>query len=200
MDYLKFLLCVLFLVQADEKTHKYTENEAVLLWVNKVGPFNNPMETYPYYKSHIAFCNRASELQVAHSEFHYERWEGLGSLLEGNNLVHSGIPIKFKRNQDKQTICTMKLDAKKMEYLIEGIKSRYWFSMYLDELPIWGMVGEMIAAETNPDISEPYVYTHKSFSIGYNDNRIIEVNLTSEEPELLKDLANGEVDREIKMT
>ena len=109
----------------------WEENEAVLLWVNKVGPFNNPMETYPYYKSHIPFCNRASELQVAHNEFHYERWEGLGSLLEGNNLVHSGIPIKFKRNQEKSTICTMKLDQSKMQYLIDGIKQSYWFSATL---------------------------------------------------------------------
>lgn len=200
MDYVKIILflCVLFLVQADEKTHKYKENEAVLLWVNKVGPFNNPMETYPYYKSHIPFCNRASELQVAHSEFHYERWEGLGSLLEGNNLVHSGIPIKYKRNQEKQTICTMKLDAKKMKYLTDGIKSSYWFSMYLDELPIWGMVGEMIAEDATPELSRPYVYTHKSFQVGYNDNRIIEVNLTSEEPELLTLGASGTL--EIKMT
>jgi len=187
------------LTYADEKTHRYKENEAVLLWVNKVGPFNNPMETYPYYKSHIPFCNRASELQVAHNEFHYERWEGLGSLLEGNNLVHSGIPIKYKRNQEKSTICTMKLDKSKMDYLVEGIKQSYWFSMYLDDLPIWGMVGEMIPQDANPEVSDPWVYTHKSFSIGWNGDRVIEVNLTSEDPRQLKfNAEQNEV--EIKMT
>lgn len=29
---------------------------------------------------------------------------------------------------------------------------------------------------------ESLVYTHKKFSISYNDNRIIQVNLTSENP------------------
>jgi transmembrane 9 superfamily protein 3 len=199
---LLFLTALLgLLTLADEKSHIYKENEAVLLWVNKVGPFNNPMETYPYYKSHIPFCNRASELQVAHNEFHYERWEGLGSLLEGNNLVHSGIPIKFKRNREKSTICTMKLDKHKMQYLIDGIKQSYWFSMYLDELPIWGMVGEMIPTDENPEVVEPWVYTHKSFSIGWNKDslgdRVIEVNLTSEDPRQLK-LTDSTM--EIKMT
>jgi len=191
-----FLL--IYICLGDEKTHKYSENEAVLLWVNKVGPFNNPMETYPYYRSHIPFCNRASELQVAHSEFHYKRWEGLGSVLEGNNLVHSGIPIKFQRNQEKSTICTMKLNQKKMNYLIEGIKQSYWFSMYLDELPIWGMVGEMIFSE-DETVVDPFVYTHKAFSIAYNGERIIEVNLTSEDPVQLLPVGSGE-ETEIKMT
>jgi len=191
---------LVLLLSADEHTHTYDENEPVLLWVNKVGPFNNPMETYPYYNSHVPFCNRASELQVAHNEFHYARWEGLGSLLEGNNLIHSGIPIKFKRNQEKSTICTMKLDAQKMKYLIEGVEQHYWFSMYLDDLPIWGMVGELIASTTNPDVMEPYVYTHKSFSVGYNGNRIIEVNLTAEDPVVLSKMTHGEKQQEIKMT
>eukprot|EP00494_Astrolonche_serrata_P024287 UN24545 len=69
--------------------------------------------------------------------------------------------------------------------------------MYLDDLPIWGMVGEMIPSESNPEVLEPYVYTHKSFEIGYNSDRIIEVNLTSEEPVLLNE---GDSEREIKMT
>jgi len=199
----KFLVIyayILLLCSCDEGTHTYNENEAVLLWVNKVGPFNNPMETYPYYKSHIPFCNRASELQVAHSEFHYERWEGIGSLLEGNNLVHSGIPIKFKRNQGKSTICTMKLGVSEMNYLIAGIEQSYWFSMYLDELPIWGMVGEMIQSESSPELKDPYVYTHKSFSIGYNGNRIVGVNLTSEDPVALNTVSPGDNPTEIKMT
>ena len=45
--------------------------------------------------------------------------------------------------------------------------------MYLDDLPIWGIVGEM-------DEKDFYIWTHKKFEIGYNGQQIIDVNLTSE--------------------
>ena len=33
----------------DDTTHKYEEGDPVVLWANKVGPFNNPLETYEYF-------------------------------------------------------------------------------------------------------------------------------------------------------
>jgi transmembrane 9 superfamily protein 3 len=62
--------------------------------------------------------------------------------------------------------------------------------MYIDELPMWGMLGEYMMAELpsvkageNPVVREQgFLYTHTEFSISYNRNQIIEVNLTSENP------------------
>ena len=45
--------------------------------------------------------------------------------------------------------------------------------MFLDDLPIWGIVGEM-------EEKEFYIWTYKKLEIGYNGNQIIDVNLTSE--------------------
>jgi transmembrane 9 superfamily protein 3 len=78
-----------------------------------------------------------------------------------------------------------------------------------DELPIWGMVGELsnteeahhihpIAAKVQwssavamaRDAAPAYLYTHKSFSIAYNGDQIVQVNLTSEVP---KPIRKGEV-------
>jgi transmembrane 9 superfamily protein 3 len=64
-----------------------------------------------------------------------------------------------------------------------------WYQFFLDDLPIWGMVGELAAPEV-PEGSpvpaegegEPLLYTHKKFVVAYNGNRIIQVNLTSESP------------------
>ena len=63
-----------------------------------------------------------------------------------------------------------------------------WYQLYLDDLPIWGMVGELTSSEADgvPESEwgegEPLLYTHKKFVIGYNNDRIIQVNLTSENP------------------
>merc|ERR1711944_239907 len=46
---------------------------------------------------------------------------------------------------------------------------------YIDDLPIWGIVGE-----TENKGESLYMWTHKKFEIGYNGNRIVDVNLTSE--------------------
>ena len=34
-------------VKADEETHRYVAGEELVLWTNKVGPYNNPQENYP---------------------------------------------------------------------------------------------------------------------------------------------------------
>ena len=60
-----------------------------------------------------------------------------------------------------------------------SVKNHYWYQMYLDDLPIWGIVGEM-------EDKEFYIWTHKKFEIGYNGNQIIDVNLTSEGKTKLK--------------
>ena len=39
--------------------------------------------------------------------------------------------------------------------------------MYLDDLPIWGIVGEIDDKADNY-----YVWTHKKFEIGYNDDQV----------------------------
>ena len=59
------------------------------------------------------------------------------------------------------------------------VKNHYWYQMYLDDLPIWGIVGEM-------EEKEFYIWTHKKFEIGYNGDQIIDVNLTSEGKTKLK--------------
>jgi transmembrane 9 superfamily protein 3 len=75
--------------------------------------------------------------------------------------------------------------------------------MYLDDLPVWGMVGEMLQSPTQlkksekddldrlehvADISDaeltrdlsPYVYTTRNLIISYNKDRIVKVDLTSD--------------------
>jgi len=46
---------------------------------------------------------------------------------------------------------------------------------------MWGMVGEVLRDDTHGRM-EKHIFTHRSLSIAYSGNRIIEVNLTSENP------------------
>lgn len=51
----------------------------------------------------------------------------------------------------------------------------------MDDLPIWGFVGP--PPEQTKGDSNVYIYTHKTFDIAYNGERVIHVNLTSESPQ-----------------
>ncbi len=57
----------------------------MIVWVNKVGPFQNPQESYSYYD--LPFCQ---------PDKHVESAEGLGEALQGYELVQSDISIPFK--------------------------------------------------------------------------------------------------------
>ena len=85
------------------------------LWVNKVGPYNNPQETYNYYS--LPFCRRARDqptpvLDEAAPNAQpplppclvrsrrprkqlRRKWAGLGEALQGNELIDSGMEITF---------------------------------------------------------------------------------------------------------
>lgn len=69
----------------------------------------------------------------------------------------------------------MILTEDKLKAFKYAVKNHYWYQMYLDDLPIWGIVGEM---ENNGE--DLYIWTHKKFEIGHNGDQIVEVNLTSE--------------------
>ena len=62
--------------------------DKVRLWVNKVGPFNNPQETYNYY--YLPFCRPNMD------EKPKSKWGGLGEVLQGNQLIDSQLDVKFR--------------------------------------------------------------------------------------------------------
>ena len=68
----------------------------------------------------------------------------------------------------KTEYCKIKLDDKNLKTLLYAVKNHYWYQMYLDDLPIWGIVGEIEEKE-----EEYYIWTHKKFEIGYNGDQVL---------------------------
>ncbi|KAF3529101.1 hypothetical protein DY000_02041346 [Brassica cretica] len=152
--------CIFLLLSpalASESDHKYQADEQVTLWVNKVGPYNNPQETYNYYS--LPFCRK--------TENTIHKWGGLGEVLGGNELIDSQIDIKFLKNVDRSVICQLELDEAKVKHFKDAIENSYWFELFMgiilrllifclasfwqimfmayvdassDDLPLWGMI------------------------------------------------------------
>jgi len=150
----------------NEHDHKYEENEEVVLWMNTVGPYHNRQETYGYFT--LPFCRGPKD-----SISHYH--ETIAEALQGTELDFSGLQIDFMVNRGKKPYCEVALDDENLKAFLYAVKNHYWYQMYLDDLPIWGIVGEIDDKGENY-----YVWSHKKFEIGYNEDQIVDVNLTSE--------------------
>ncbi|XP_052204709.1 transmembrane 9 superfamily member 1-like isoform X2 [Diospyros lotus] len=178
VSFLAFVaLLVVSPARASESDHKYQLDDPVTLWVNKVGPYNNPQETYNYYS--LPFCHPSGN--AAH------KWGGLGEVLGGNELIDSQLDIKFQKNVDRNPYCELELDEVKVNQFKDAIESSYWLEFFM------GYVGE-VHLDKNSDNEKYMLYTHKNITIKFNKDRIIQVHLNHESPKPL------EVGRTLDMT
>eukprot|EP01038_Epipyxis_sp_PR26KG_P006465 gene6465-8894_t len=168
-----YIICILTLIYADDNDHQYKVDDPVTLWVNSVGPYHNPQETYPYYQ--LPFCKPEHGIETK------KRVSGIGEILEGNELRNSGLKLHFAKNIDREDVCDMVLTKSSVAEFELAVDSQYWYELFMDDLPMWGMVGEVLRDDAHGRM-EKHIFTHRSVSIAYNGNRIIEVNLTSENP------------------
>jgi transmembrane 9 superfamily protein 3 len=139
--------------------------------------------------------------------FNELKWHSLGERISGHALRHSGHDLSFNKGGD-ETCRTAPLTAKEAKLFQHAIQHRWFYQMYLDDLPVWGMVGEMLQspsqlkksekddldrlehvaeisdAELTRDLS-PYVYTTRNLVISYNKDRVVKVDLTSDPKSLM---------------
>nr|XP_054773969.1 transmembrane 9 superfamily member 3-like [Lytechinus pictus] len=160
------IFTLIFVVKGDEHTHEYEDKEEVVLWMNTVGPYHNRQETYSYFS--LPFC-RGPQQGISH--YH----ETLGEALQGVELEFSGLDIDFKLDKPQTQYCEIEVTDEILRAFSYAVKNHYWYQMYIDDLPIWGIIGE--ADDNGQDY---HIWTHKKLDIGYNGNQIVDVNLTSE--------------------
>lgn len=137
----------------------------------------------------------------------------MGEHLGGHALRHSGHDITFLQSNAAPEKCTTKpLTKEEAEHFSKAIQHRWFYQLYLDDLPVWGMVGEMLPKADSFSVKEkddldrldhmseltdeeignlhPYVYTNRNLVISYNGDQIVKVDLTSD-PRSLKPIKEG---------
>lgn len=155
-------------VKCDEHTHRYEYDEEVVLWMNTVGPYVNHQETYNYFS--LPFC-RGPKKEISH--YH----ETIAEAIQGVELEFSGLDMRFQVNvPEPKEYCSVHLTEADAESFKYAIRNLYSYQMYLDDLPIEGLIGEFKRNRDNT--RESYrLYTHKDFKISYNKDRIVGVEV-----------------------
>lgn len=187
----------LALVDADEYNHRYKVGDQVHFYVHKVGPYSNPQEAYNYYS--LPYCAPDNEHHPSNNQssekeglFNKLRSNSIGEYIGGHALRHSGHSVQYAPKQDYTESCTNKLTTQEdADKFIQAAQKQWIYQMYLDDLPVWGMVGEMHGTPIGDNGKEfnqprfnspgvPHIYTDRVISIKYNRDRIISVDLHSD--------------------
>lgn len=135
------LLCLLFLQLAWTATYK--EGDPVMLYVNKVGPYHNPQETYHYYTLPVCrpkevgdcgfwfqlefcclfFLRHRSVIFIVDLFISQVRHKALslGEVLDGDRMAESLYNIRFRENTERQTLCQLTLSEKDVCTFVSAI-------------------------------------------------------------------------------
>mmetsp|Transcript_22061 Transcript_22061/g.50405 ORF Transcript_22061/g.50405 Transcript_22061/m.50405 type:complete len:617 (-) Transcript_22061:50-1900(-) len=183
-------------VRGDQSTHTYKEQEAVVVWTDKVGPYNNPQETYSY--DTLGLCELEGDITVQQGDV------GIGESLQGHDLYSSPrLKIQFGVTLRKTPVCSMTISGERAGTLGAMINDNYWYELFIDDLPIWAFVGQhsKFAIDTSrisqigktnasvvgendhllpPELRGkpvPRIYAHRHFTFFTNGDQIIEVDM-----------------------
>ncbi|XP_040994928.1 transmembrane 9 superfamily member 5-like isoform X2 [Juglans microcarpa x Juglans regia] len=117
---------------ASPNHRQYNMGDLVPLYVNKVGPLNNPSETYYYYD--LPFCRPDPVIQ---------KKESFGEVLNGDRLTNALYELKFRENITGKTLCQKRLRVPEVAKFRDVVSEDFYFQMYFDDLPLWGFIGKV---------------------------------------------------------
>lgn len=77
----------------------------------------------------------------------------------------SRIVIHYGQQVDRASECSgpVTLTSSEVEEFKHAVENEYWSEMFIDDLPVWGMIGQTDSG---------MLYTHKAFHIKYNKDRV----------------------------
>ncbi|KAI9384298.1 hypothetical protein POPTR_012G042300v4 [Populus trichocarpa] len=180
------VLLVLSVDQAssDEPDHRYRQGDQVPFYVNKVGPFHNPSETYRYFDLPYCLPDSAKEKRLS-----------LGEVLNGDRLVSGPFPIEFLRERKSVPVCKKKLSKEDVAKFRAVVHEDYYYQMYFDDLPNWVFLGMVDKRQ-----QRYYLFNHIHLNIYYNKDRVIEITSHTHTNAVVELTEDKEVDVEFLST
>ncbi|KAB1227197.1 putative phagocytic receptor 1b [Morella rubra] len=163
--------------------HRYNVGDAVPLFANKVGPLNNPSETYYYYD--LPFCRPVGVILPSDKQYDLSfmgdpvirKKESFGEVLNGDRLSNALYELKFREHKTGETLCKKKLKVSEVAKFRDAVIDDFYFQMYFDDLPLWGFIGRV--EEEGEILGEKrakyYLFRHVQFDALYNRDRVVEI-------------------------
>jgi hypothetical protein len=152
-----------------------------------VGPFSSPTETYQYFD--LPFCQPKTKDNKPLT---------LGEVVDGNRMIATQYDVAFRADKDKTTLCKRKLSSDDLVAFRKAVSKDYYFQFLFDDLPVWGYIGKA-EKDASGAIQKLFLFTHFQFDLAYNDDRVIEINVSTD-PSLVADISEGVTDVTVEFT
>eukprot|EP00918_Siedleckia_nematoides_P071154 GHVU01155412.1.p1 GENE.GHVU01155412.1~~GHVU01155412.1.p1 ORF type:complete len:510 (+),score=84.50 GHVU01155412.1:56-1585(+) len=150
-------------------TEALAQGDSVPVSVNNVWPAHNPVETYSYYDA----------LPVCLPESVQKKWMTFGQTMRGDRLVNSLYKIEYQVDRPKTHVCSFLLTPEKFGKFQTAILNKYFFEIFVADLPVHRPVGFRTAMGDN--IYKFLLSTHFLFTLGYNDGQVVSASLSTKD-------------------
>ncbi|AYU77206.1 endomembrane protein, putative [Leishmania donovani] len=158
------LVCMLCINAASASKHTYLGGDEVTVFASKMHPHGNTYETYHY--TLLPGCALQEEKKSL----------TLGELLAGERVFTLATDIRFNHNTSDRVLCKHKFNVYEAKILAYVIQRNYLYELTIDELPVWGAIGDKISD------NELSIFLHQTFYIGVNGNEIVNVTFETSSP------------------
>jgi len=164
--------------------HSYEKNDQVDIIVNSVGPFNNPIEKYRFYS--LPFCEEHHDTKDfkpdANSKGGVRHRQRMGQNMAGDRRESSPYAVKFDVKIDLRVLCKVTLDQVKLAKFREAILNSYYFEMYVEDLAMWGYVGDISDEDLMGEAGGEsiYMFPHHHFKFGINNKKIVSAAISTD--------------------
>lgn len=159
-----FCLCAV----SSSAASNYKVNDKVPMYVNKVGPYFNPQETYHYYVLPVCVPDKIEHRSLT-----------LGEILDGDRMAVSLYQIGFKESFERKVLCTKEMTNSDMDLIKEAIEDLYYFEFVFDDMPIRGFIGHLEEGSFLPHNHKTFLWSHLHFHFEYNEDQVISANVST---------------------
>lgn len=106
-----------------------------------------------------------------------------GESIVGDRRESSPYEISYLDSVEWRLLCKKKLVKADLQKLKDAIHNNYFFEMFVEDLPMWGYIGDtadedIIVGEVEG--SKTFLFTHLHFNLGYNNNQIVSAKVTTD--------------------
>jgi transmembrane 9 superfamily protein 1 len=160
---------VFTLLMALDCSSETREGASVNVFMNKVWPLENPVETYRY-----------TDFPLCQSMKPDDSFMSFGQILRGDRLSPSLYEISFLKSSRGQQVCSKQFSEEEVKSLSSAIQSGYVYEIYVADLPVVIALGSL---DPNKRVN---LCNHVKFEISHRESQVVGVNAQCAEEVQLK--------------
>ena len=108
----------------------------------------------------------------------------LGESIVGDRRETSPYEITFGDTVEWRLLCKTTLKKESLDKFKMAIQNNYFFEMFVEDLPMWGYIGDtseddIIMSEVE-GTGKTYLFPHLHFFLGHNNGRIVSAKVTTD--------------------